>query len=484
MKTTHLAYKIFTLCSILIFAITAHPVSSVSAASRTLTLKPTADTYVNQSYPRKNFGTATGLRLDGSPTMRSYLRFNLTTTALNGQQITGAKLRFYVTDNSHSGFNVYKAATNTWSETEMTYTNAPATGAKVGQIGSYSSGKWIEIDVTGAVTKAGQVSFVISSPADTTTALASRHTVNAPQLVITTLVPVSPTPTKAPTNAPTAVPTQGPTKAPTAVPTLAPTKAPTAVPTKAPTAAPTQSSTNSKPVGVTGTWNLKFSDEFSGSQINLSKWEPNWLSGSDTAITKPVNGYEQSCYDPAQVSVGAFGGVSGALKMSAVARSCKANNGTTYPYASGLVTSSGHYSFTYGYMEARVWLDGSSTVKNWPAFWADGSGTWPSTGEIDVMEGLGGTPAWHFHWGTSSNAQQVGGYPSMSTKTGWHTFGADWQSGSIKFYYDGVYAGQVTSGVTSAPMFIILNLGVSTTISGPIQVPSTFLVDYVRVWQH
>ena len=86
----------------------------------------------------------------------------------------------------------------------------------------------------------------------------------------------------------------------------------------------------SGPVGVSGSWKLKWSDEFNGSSLDTSKWEPNWLGGSTTAITKPINGNEQSCYDPAQVSESG-----GSLKLTAVARSCRASNGSTYSYASG-----------------------------------------------------------------------------------------------------------------------------------------------------
>ena len=250
---------------------------------------------------------------------------------------------------------------------------------------------------------------------------------------------------------------------------------PAPTPTTAPTPVPTQTPGGSTaPYGVSGSWTLKFADEFNGSSPDLSKWQPNWLGSSNTAITKPINGAEQSCYDPAQVYEGG-----GALKLSAVARSCDG-----YPYASGLINSASHYTFTYGYLEARLWLDGSSTVKNWPAFWADGAGAWPTTGEIDVMEGLGGSPAWHYHWGSSGAPQQVGGTPAMSSRTGWHVFGADWEPGAIKFYYDGQYVGQATSGVVGSPMYLILNYGVSSSVSGPIQAPSSVLVDYVRVWQH
>jgi hypothetical protein len=36
----------------------------------------------------------------------------------------------------------------------------------------------------------------------------------------------------------------------------------------------------------------------------------------------------------------------------------------------------------------------------------------------------------------------------------------------------------------SSKMYLILNYGVSSSVSGPIQTPSDFLVDYVKVWQH
>jgi beta-glucanase (GH16 family) len=230
----------------------------------------------------------------------------------------------------------------------------------------------------------------------------------------------------------------------------------------------------SSPQGIPGDWTLTFDDEFNGHSVDLTKWRPNWLASSDTAITKPVNVHELSCYDPSLVTES-----DGFLTISAVERPCTANNGVTYPYASGIVESYGHYQFTYGVMEARIWLPpGAGAAQNWPGFWANGTGRWPTTGEIDVMEALHGNVCWHFHY--------TGGAPggcAAGMVGGWHVFAADWQPGRIDFYYDGVLAGSVDSGITSAPMYLIVNLGLSSSISGPVVAPSRMKVAYVRVWQ-
>jgi beta-glucanase (GH16 family) len=216
-----------------------------------------------------------------------------------------------------------------------------------------------------------------------------------------------------------------------------------------------------------------FFDDFSGGSLKLSKWQPNWLGANSRSITKPVNGEERSCYAPSQVSVSG-----GTLHLRAVSRHCRAENGRTYAYASGLVNTRQHFTFKYGRMEARVWMPpGSSRTHNWPAFWADGTGAWPKTGELDVVEGLSGANCYHFH----SPAGGPGSCAAMRNAGGWHTFAADWRRGRVSYFYDGKLVGTIRRGVTNAPMFLILNLGVSSSISPPIRVPSEMRVDWVRV---
>ena len=69
--------------------------------------------------------------------------------------------------------------------------------------------------------------------------------------------------------------------------------------------------------------------------------------------------------------------------------------------------------------------------------------------------------------------------------TGWHVYAVNWQPGSLKYYYDGVLVDTITKGVSTKPMMMLLD---NTTapqgnVGGPVVVPATMQVDYVRVWQ-
>lgn len=224
------------------------------------------------------------------------------------------------------------------------------------------------------------------------------------------------------------------------------------------------------PVGIPGRWSLKFNDQFAGTKLNSQHWSTGWFG---RGITPGPNSLEQECYDPRQVAV-----ARGRLTITAIAK--RETCGRSQPYTSGLITSDGKYSFTYGVLEARLWAPGhGSIIADWPAFWADGH-DWPQDGEIDVLEGSHGHACWHFHY-------PRGGPGACTTvrgaAAGWHTYAADWEPHTITYYYDGRRVGRITSGVTSKPMYLIINLAVSSIESPPATTPETLRVAYVRVWQ-
>jgi beta-glucanase (GH16 family) len=214
-----------------------------------------------------------------------------------------------------------------------------------------------------------------------------------------------------------------------------------------------------------------FDDEFSGTSLDAGSWSTGWFDPG--GISGPVNSEELECYDPTHAVV-----AGGELDLELTQKTETCDN-RVEPYASGMITTDGKFSYTHGFLEARVWLPGGASVADWPALWAVGH-TWPEDGELDVVEGLDGQACWHFH--NTSGAQ--GGCETASFTSGWHTFGADWEPGSVTWYYDGVPVGSATSGITAAPMYLALNLAADDEYGGPLQTPATLRVDYVRVWQH
>lgn len=52
-------------------------VGATPAAASTITLNPVADSYVQSDLPTSNFGTATSVKVDGSPVTTSYLKFDV-----------------------------------------------------------------------------------------------------------------------------------------------------------------------------------------------------------------------------------------------------------------------------------------------------------------------------------------------------------------------------------------------------------------------
>jgi hypothetical protein len=152
----------------------------------TFTLTTTADAKVDAGAAGTNFAAA-ALRVDASPDVRSYVKFDA--SALTGTVQT-ATLRIWATSGHTVGFDVYGVSDSSWTETGINYTNQPSAAiaaAKTGSSGAITAGTWKTVDVKALLTGPGTYSFVLETTSATALALASREdAAHAPQLVVTT----------------------------------------------------------------------------------------------------------------------------------------------------------------------------------------------------------------------------------------------------------------------------------------------------------
>ena len=157
-------------------------------ADTTLTFQATADAQVYSSNTSSNYGTLATLRTrEGSgtssdPVYRTYLRFDV--SGLSGP-VTGVSLRLSVSDASVNTQGVYAVAGG-WTETGLTYANAPTIGGTaLGTAILKSVGSNDVLLAPSSVSGNGTVWLGIRSAATDSAIFSSREGAAAPQLLVT-----------------------------------------------------------------------------------------------------------------------------------------------------------------------------------------------------------------------------------------------------------------------------------------------------------
>ncbi|TYP76398.1 carbohydrate binding domain-containing protein [Paenibacillus methanolicus] len=250
-------------------------------------------------------------------------------------------------------------------------------------------------------------------------------------------------------------------------------------------------------------WELVWRDEFNAAAIDASKW-----TVMDTDV---VYNNELEYYSPNNASIQKDGSRS-VLNVTAKKEAYRGSD-----YTSAKLTTQGKGDWTYGKVVVRAKLPVDQGM--WPAIWmlpTDEAhyGGWPASGEIDIMELIGGEQSKQRVYGTlhydrvqpdGSHGHDQGTYELAQGATfadGYHDFQVEWLPGVIRFYVDGRLYHEVSDWKTKGPgqpeyytypapfdrpFYLILNLAVGGDWPGAPDadfVSDEMKVDFVRVYSY
>ena len=256
---------------------------------------------------------------------------------------------------------------------------------------------------------------------------------------------------------------------------------------------PTGPTGPSSPVApATGPYNtLVFADDFTGpggTAPDPTKWTADSGGGCgvgtlSTNTTSPANA---ALNGAGQLAINALGPTA------------------SPPYSTAQLDTAGHFSFTYGRIEARIATPPGQGLCS--AFWLladDGPGlNWPNGGEVDVMEAIGDIPSQsdaflHGPMTGDPNYQQWSAtlQGEKALAGGFHTYGLIWKPNSMTWTFDRVpYATATPKSLLPSsrwvynghPFHILFDLAVGGWPGNPNSAtafPASMRIDWVHVYQ-
>ncbi len=232
---------------------------------------------------------------------------------------------------------------------------------------------------------------------------------------------------------------------------------------------------------------LVWADEFTGNTLNSSIWKHEIGDGCPNLCGWGNNELE---YYRAQNTT---------LANGVVTVEARQENFGGRNYTSSRIKTQGNYAFKYGRVDIRAKMPRGKGM--WPALWMLGSNItsegWPSCGEVDIMEMIGGkesitygTAHWDFQGTYASDGDNYDNQVGIDDE--FHVFSIDWDPNRIIWYFDDkeYYTLSITDPEMSEfhqSFFFILNVAVGGNWPGSpdatTEFPAQMQVDYVRVFQ-
>jgi beta-glucanase (GH16 family) len=293
-----------------------------------------------------------------------------------------------------------------------------------------------------------------------------------------------------------------------------PTPPPPSTPSNASgSVAPGEQCTGTTPpvAAPSGTWNCTFDDEFNGTSLDTTKWQPQLTSDSGYS----TGGFSsQTCYVDNPNTISESGGYLNLSIVRTLPFLCKAH-GLFFPstFQGGMVSSYKLFSQQYGYFETSAEMPATTAKGLMETLWLYPEnetlyGPWPDSGEIDYAEFYSDivnadVPVLHFPGSINdphANTGNTGGCTIAGTSTTgqFNTYALLWTPTTLTAYFNGVpcmtdvYAPYLSSPDTAPAPFnqpFFLNftaaLGMGSNSPGAaVPSSSTMKIDWVRTWQY
>ena len=234
-------------------------------------------------------------------------------------------------------------------------------------------------------------------------------------------------------------------------------------------------------------WQIIWQDSFGSSKLDTSKWtriSPNTADWGKHMTT------DSQCYDIGD----------GKLYLKGIVN--KDTLSDSIPFLTGGVSTKGKFSFQYGKIEIHAKLECAEGA--WPAIWMlpqeNKFGSWPNSGEIDIMEHLNSDSI--IYQTIHSNYTKVlgkennpphGGTCSVDISA-FNTYGMEWYPDKLVFTVNGIksFVYPKLKGANSSqwpydePFYILIDQQLGGSWVGKVNIddlPVQMIVDWIKVYQ-
>lgn len=141
---------------------TAGAVFAGATTSADVALSPIEDTYIDESNPEDVFGADSELSVDGGNQEIAFLEFDLSSVSA---PVDVAMLKIYITNGATGQQFVHEVSENSWTESTLTWNNAPVLGKEIGMTTGGEKDGVLYIEITDYINEnlGGLVSLAIQS---------------------------------------------------------------------------------------------------------------------------------------------------------------------------------------------------------------------------------------------------------------------------------------------------------------------------------